>query len=110
MLQVDGVSFCESIPISLYLAKLAGLYPKNPLDQLRIDEIVAIIDELWNKISSTSDKEPATRVDYATKTAPAFLKLLEKKLVSAGGKFFHGDKPGYADLWCKYRINFIYNN
>ena len=68
-LEVDGKTYCQSVPLSAYAAKLAGLYPATPLEQLgalylavlscsplaydafptAADEVVAIVDELWNK-------------------------------------------------------------
>jgi len=54
---------------------------------------------LWNKIAATKKEDPESRVKYGTEVAPKYLHLLEKRLASAGGKFFHGEKPGWADLW-----------
>ena len=33
-LEVDGKTYCQSVPLSAYAAKLAGLYPATPLEQL----------------------------------------------------------------------------
>ena len=46
VLQVNGETegYCQSIPLSCFCAKLAGCYPSDPLEQLKVDEIVATID------------------------------------------------------------------
>ena len=44
VLEVEGVQYCQSIPISKYAATLAGLYPAAPLAALQADEVVAIVD------------------------------------------------------------------
>ena len=55
-------------------------------------------------MQKTDAKIPETRVSYGYEVAVPYLKLLEKRLLATGGKFFHGDAPGYADLWCKFDI------
>ena len=88
MLEVDGKKYCESIPISIFSAKLAGLYPTDPLEQLQVDEVIAIVDDLWNKIAKTDGKVPETRVAYANEIAPAMLVALASRLRDP---FFHGE-------------------
>lgn len=98
VLDVDGAQHCQSIAISAYAAKLAGLYPATPLAQLEADEVVATMDELWNKIGATTKDKPETRVAYAEEVAPKYLSFLAKRL---GDKDFFGGAaaPGWADLW-----------
>lgn len=87
VLSIEGSGdFCQSIPISKYCAQIAGLYPTTPLEQLKADEVVAISDELWNKIGSTDKGAPETRVKYGEEVAPKYLTLLEQRLAAAGGK------------------------
>jgi glutathione S-transferase len=98
VLEVDGSQHCQSLPLSAYAAKLAGLYPGTPLAQLEADEIVATVDELWNKIGATAKDKPETREAYGEEVAPKYLHYLAKKL--GDGPFFGGAAaPGWADLW-----------
>ena len=55
--------------------------------------------ELWSKIGKTDGKVPETRIAYGNEVAPPTLKFLEKRLADAGGQFYHGAKPGFADVW-----------
>jgi glutathione S-transferase len=67
--------------------------------------VVAITDELWNKIGSTSKDKPETREAYGNEVAPRYLQLLEKRL--GDSQFFHGKAPGWADLWVYQYISFF---
>ncbi len=105
VLEVDGVQYCQSIPLSAYAAKLAGLYPTDPLAALKAEEVVAILDELWNKIGATSKDKPETREAYGNEVAPKYLKALASRL--GEGPFFHGATPGWADLWVYVFVTFF---
>lgn len=94
VLEVDGAAITQSIPISRYAAKLAGLYPADPLAALYADEVVATIDEVWGKIGKAKSPE---RLAFGAETAPKYIALLEKRL--GAGPFFGGAAPSFADLW-----------
>ena len=79
--------------------------PSDPFEALKQDEIVAIVDEVWNAIGKTNAKEPETRVAYANDVAPKFLKVLESRLGDA--QFFGGASPSYADLWVYVYVSFF---
>ncbi len=97
ILEVEGVVYTQSVAQSAYAAKLAGLYPTAPLAALQADEVVQIVDEVWNKLGGTP-KDAAARVAYAEEVAPKFLALLAARL--GAGPFFGGAaEPQWADLW-----------
>jgi hypothetical protein len=103
--ETGGVAYTQSIPISKYACTLAGLYPAaHPLKCLVADEVVAVIDEAWNKIGETSKDKPETRVAYAEQTAPKFLRLVETRL--GDDHFFNGEAtPMWADMWVYQYVN-----
>lgn len=101
VLEIDGTTFCQSVPLSRYACKLAGLYPADALKALIQDEVVATIDEVWGKVPS---KDEALRVAYCREVAPKFLKAVAMRLGDA--KFFGGDAPGFADLWVYQYVTF----
>lgn len=105
VLEVDGAAYTQSLPMSVYAAKLAGLYPTEPLAAFKADEVVAVVDEAWNKIAATSKDKPETRVAYGEEVAPKYLALLEKRL--GGAQFFGGAAPNYADLWVYVYVSFF---
>jgi len=103
VVEVEGGVYTQSIPMSAFAAKLAGLYPTTPLEALKADEVVAVVDDVWNKLGGTPKDEKA-RVAFAEEVAPKFLKFLAARLGS--GPFFAGAAPGWADLWCYQFVSF----
>jgi hypothetical protein len=96
----------QSVPISAFAARQAGLFPTDPLAALASEEVVAIVDELWNRISSTSKERPDSRVSYANDVAPRYLSLLSKRL--GDDTFFGGaDTPAWVDLWVFQYVSFF---
>lgn len=102
LLDVDGVTFVESVPIAVYAASLAGLFPADPTAALRQNEVIAIIDELMGALANTSAADPASRIAYATEVAPRFLAALAQR-ADAGPFFCGAQEPQAADLyWLQY--------
>jgi len=105
VLEVDGAIMTQSIPMSRFVAQKAGLYPADALEAFKVEEVVAVVDEVWNKIGATSKDKPETRVAYGEEVAPKFLALLAKRLGDA--PFFSGAAPGWADLWVYIWVTFF---
>eukprot|EP00754_Rhynchopus_humris_P032691 Rhum_TRINITY_DN15424_c1_g1::Rhum_TRINITY_DN15424_c1_g1_i5::g.156256::m.156256/K04097/HPGDS; prostaglandin-H2 D-isomerase / glutathione transferase len=53
LLEVDGVTYGQSAAQQRYLATLGGLYPSDPLEALRVDEIVDYVDDFFQPIGKT---------------------------------------------------------
>jgi glutathione S-transferase len=105
-LQIGDRTLTQSVPISAYAARRAGLYPTDPLAMFASEEVVAIVDEVWNKLSSTSKNRPESRVAYANDVAPKYLSLLCKRL--GDDAFFGGAAaPLWADLWVMQYVAFL---
>ena len=102
VLSVGDATFCQSVPLSRYACRLAGLYPTDALAALAADEVVANIDEMWSKVPG---KDEGLRVAYANEVAPKYLAALAKRLGSA--TFFGGASPNWADLWMYQYVQFF---
>lgn len=101
VLEVNGVTYSQSMAIVRYAAKLTGLLPKDPLEALGVDmiseslvDMQAPISEITYRIKDESLKAEKTKL-YLEETLPKHLKMLESKVQ---GKYFLGDKPAYADV------------
>lgn len=102
VLTVDGVTYSQSMAIARYAAKLAGLYPSDPLECLRVDMISeSLVDvrtansEIMYKAKTLEDKAEKTQ-KLLGGLVPRTLQLLESFVE---GEFFLGDgRPSYADL------------
>ena len=53
VLDIDGKRFCESNALTRYAGKLANLYPHDPVQALRVDEIMDMVEDLWSSVSHT---------------------------------------------------------
>lgn len=101
ILEVDGVVYTQSIAIARYAAKLAGVYPTDPLEALRADMIADTFGDLGQPLSDIRfrEKDEAVKAEkskvFLEETAPKALKVIEG-LVQ--GKFVLGDSASLADF------------
>ena len=105
-LEIDGELFTESVALSRWAAVGTPLYPQDPLDALRVEEVVAIIDELWSKTPMARHlnlADPAAllaaRAHHVAIVAPRFLERLSARVGSRGGPFVLPSGPSLADVW-----------
>ena len=85
-----------------YVGQMAGLYPADPLDALRCDEICDAVEDIVSKVVATfgiddKDEKKAIREALAAGPITLFLKTFESKLARAGD-YFVGDRLTVADL------------
>ncbi|KAL3668101.1 hypothetical protein V7S43_006965 [Phytophthora oleae] len=85
-LEVDGNIFAQSMAITRYAAKLAGLYPSDALDALKVDTFSCSLDEL---------DEPY--IDFKFKTQDEAEKE-QKMKVFIEETFTLGDNVSYVDV------------
>ena len=96
VLEVDGVAMTQSIAMAKWAAKKAGLNGADDLEAFKIDELIAIIDEVWNKIPAN---EEAARLKWATEVVVPYFSLVERRITTSGGPFLLGSKLSVADLF-----------
>ncbi|OWY98337.1 Glutathione S-transferase [Phytophthora megakarya] len=101
VLEVDGVVYAQSMAISRYAAKLAGLYPSDAVEGLKADMFSCSMGDLEGpfvdfmfKTQDETEKAQKKKV-FIEETVPKFFAALEK---AVAGKFILGDKISYADL------------
>lgn len=101
VLEVDDTVFSQSIAIARYAAKLADLYPTEPVEALRVDMIVDSIAELIEPTIAVlfREKDEGAKAEktkqYLETSVPKIFKALEKMVQ---GKFFQGNKVTLADF------------
>ncbi|RLN98810.1 hypothetical protein BBJ28_00018997 [Nothophytophthora sp. Chile5] len=101
VLEVDGTVYAQSMAIARYAAKIAGLYPSDPVEALKANMFSCTLAELEGPfveiVFRTKDEtEKAEKIKtFVDETVPKSFGALEK-LVQ--GKFILGDKPSFADL------------
>ena len=46
VIEVDGVQIAQSNAILIYVGKLAGLYPWDPVLGLQVEEFLSVVDDI----------------------------------------------------------------
>uniref|UniRef100_A0A7R9UBX0 Glutathione transferase n=1 Tax=Pinguiococcus pyrenoidosus TaxID=172671 RepID=A0A7R9UBX0_9STRA len=111
ILEIDGVKYPQSNSQLRYVGKLAGLYPEDPLEALRVDAYVDFAEDMAVPVGATisrkrfglpdfadEDEKKAAREQLAFELLPPLLQQLEKKLADNGTGWCVGDSCTIADL------------
>ncbi|CAK4581809.1 unnamed protein product [Aphanomyces euteiches] len=105
VMTVDGHVLCQSLAISRYAGKLAGLYPlDNHVDACRVDEIGDFFEDIVHTIMAVlhetdAVKKETLKTQLKTDKLPEMLTMLEPRVASTSlkGPWFL-DKITMADL------------
>jgi len=103
VLEVDGELITQSNAITRYVGKLAGLYPDDPLEALRCDEVMdAVEDIVTQAVHTFRIEDEAAKREARQKLAEGpislFLARLDEMLVERGGEYFADNRLTIADL------------
>lgn len=100
-LSVDGEVFTQSNSLHRYVAKLANLYPTDPLEALRCDEVMDVVEDQTKELSASFSMPPEekklAREKLVAGSLPHLLGWLNSKLESRGD-FFADQRLTIADL------------
>ncbi|TFH24220.1 MAG: glutathione S-transferase [Myxococcales bacterium] len=103
VLEVDGEAITQSNAIIRFVGKLANLYPDNPLQAARCDEVMDAVEDIVSRVVATFGIEDeaakrAAREALAEGPLRLYLVKLQDMLVARGGKYFADDRVTVADL------------
>jgi glutathione S-transferase len=103
VLQVDGAVISQSNTITRYVGKLTDLYPEDPWQAARCDEVMDAVEDLNGHIGSTisiGDPEAKKTAREALAAGPMSVHLvrLNAYLESRGGEYFADNRLTVADL------------
>lgn len=96
VLEIDGHSLSQHLPILRYLSRRAGSYDgETNFDQFLVDAVSDVYVD-WRaewvaNLGEVSEK-------YKTETVPRALRVLESYYKQASGPYLLGDKVTYADF------------
>lgn len=112
IMEVDGKHLSQSMAISTYCAKMAGLYPEDPWEAAKVDAIVQlVVEDVKNRViyptfwEKDAEKKAAMRKEAAEKKLPEKFAILESMLSPSG--FFVGNSLTIADLNVYVLLNWI---
>ncbi|GLC41833.1 hypothetical protein PLESTB_001693600 [Pleodorina starrii] len=97
----DGKMLAQSGAIDRYTAKLAGLYPEDPLQAALADQAVFHLADTWDLYAPTFRMSPEEKVTarqelLAGKVGEKLQQLA--KLLESSGEYVAGDKLSYGDI------------
>nr|KAG5705588.1 hypothetical protein BaRGS_034786 [Batillaria attramentaria] len=102
----DGKLYGESVAIANFFAREFGLYGKNNMDALRLDEVVAVcadfITAIYNHTISVKDEgqKPELRKKLFEEEIPKYMNNLVRMLKENGNSgYFVGNSMTLADLY-----------
>lgn len=102
VLHVEDALVTQSDSILRYAGKLAGLYPTDPLQALRCDEVAYVVEEANVKLGPTfgmaGEEQKAARLALVNGSMPVYLAWLQSQLVAQGGQYFADKRLTVADL------------
>ena len=102
VLHIDGEAIAQSNAMNRYLGKLAGLYPDDPLEALRCDEVCDAVEDILTKVVVTfgmkdEDEKKSAREALAEGPIRLFLETLQAKL-ERGGDYYVENRVTIADI------------
>ena len=103
LLQIDDVELSQCNSINRYVAKLAGLYPSDPLQAAYCDEAMdAVEDIVSQQVATMSIKDEAekkaAREALADGPIALYLQRVQAMLEARGGEYFADGRLTVADL------------
>jgi len=103
VLQIDDEVITQSNAINRYVGRLTGLYPEDPIEALRCDEVMDAIEDILAQIVQTfgiddEDAKRAARQKLAEGPISLYLTRLDEKLEERGGQYFADARLTVADL------------
>jgi glutathione S-transferase len=102
LLSVDGEVITQSNAINRYLGVLVGLYPEEPLEALRCDEVMDVVEDVVTRIVATFGMEGTAlrdaRMALVEGPISLYLARLNEMLVRRGEEYFAADRLTVADL------------
>jgi len=103
LLEIDGVPLSQCNSINRYAAKLAGLYPTDPLQAAFCDEAMDAVEDIVSQVTVTmrikdESEKKAARAALADGAIKTYLQQLQTMLQSRGGEYFADGRLTVADL------------
>ena len=99
----SGQVIAQSGAQARYAGRLANLYPTDPEEQLRCDEIFESCFEFMNLCPhqqfKDADEKKRCREEFAANVVPVYFGFFANKLAAGGGGYFVGGRLTIADLF-----------
>ena len=102
VLEMDGMTFCQSNAMLRYVGPKAGLWPSEPKDQVVCDEMMGALEDLSHYFGATfglkDDALKAARTTLCETRYAPFLKSFAARVEATEGPFLSGKNLSVGDL------------
>jgi prostaglandin-H2 D-isomerase / glutathione transferase len=101
VLTIDGTTFCQSVSLQRYAAKLADFYPtEDHKAALIVDEVMDVINEVMDKCpqGGTDEEKKEKRQAYQMNVMTKYFGLIESRIQEFGGGTTVCGIPSVADV------------
>ena len=103
VLEVDGEAITQSNSINRFLGRFANLYPEDPVEALRCDEVMDAVEDVITELVLTfgikdQDELKAAREIFTDGPLTLYLTRLQEMLDARGGEYFADGRLTVADL------------
>ena len=107
VLKIDGKTYCQSLSLLRYAGKLAGFYPEDPLEALKVDQALDSINELVSKAPHSKDDQEwkKLRKEYQDGDMTKYMTFLESSIEGIG----FASTPSIADVSLSFIAHDIQN-
>jgi len=108
VLEVDGQHITQSSAILRYAGRLAGLVPSDSFQQLRVDEVLSLIDELLGVPSADKPEDlKGKRETFVETKMKRNLRHIDEIIARSGSGYVSSSGLSIADLALFAAANFI---
>ena len=112
LLEIDGVPLSQCNSINRYAAKLAGLYPTDPLQAAFCDEAMDAVEDIVSQVTVTmrikdEAEKKAARAALADGAIKIYLQQLQTMLQSRGGEYFADGRLTVAVFLLIFLVRFV---
>ncbi|KDO20604.1 hypothetical protein SPRG_12960 [Saprolegnia parasitica CBS 223.65] len=102
-LTINGVEFAQGHSLARYVGKLTGMYPSDPIDALRVDEMLSFQEDVVQALIPMLREQDIVRKtalarELASSKLPHLFELLERRLAVTKGTYVLAETLTIADV------------
>jgi len=97
----SGQVICQSWAVLQYVGRQGPLKPANDLEQIRVDEVIGVLQEFFTeKMKASYPKEAKENIpSFITESCGYYLDVLEKYMTINGTSFLATAQPSIVDIF-----------
>jgi hypothetical protein len=106
----DGTDHIQSMALTRYVGKFAGLYPSDDIQALYCDEIMDTVQDVFSTIPMTAESEEekkTLREEFQNTKLVLYAKYIEGVIQSNGNGRMVCTTPSVADLIVRGMVDFV---